>query len=152
VDFVEGMVRLDNWINLEMNAKDAAAICALRKVLEDILLISVQQPEEVLNLDERYQKAIGVIRALSEMTAGDFEITRDTGISTDRESSFGGRGPGGPSGFGGGKFPRNDGGNFRGGYQGQSGGYQGQSGGYQRGGFNNSNRGFNNRRGFGYGR
>ena len=86
IDFVEGVVRLDNWINLEMDPLEAATICALRKVLDDILLVVVQQPEEVLNLDQNYQKAIGVIRELSEMTAGDYQITRETGTAMDRGS------------------------------------------------------------------
>lgn len=156
IDFVEGVVRLDNWINLEMDPVEAATICALRKVLDDILLVVVQQPEEVLNLDENYQKAIGVIRSLSEMTAGDYQITRDTGISVDRESNFN-RGPGsfggGPSGFSN-KFQRTDGSGFNnnnnrgGGYNSnRGGGNYGNRGG---GGYGNGNRGFNNnRRGFG---
>lgn len=142
VEYVEGVVRLDNWINLEMNAVDAATICALRKVLEDILLIVVQQPEEVLNLDENYQKALGVIRSLSEMKAGDFQITRETGITVDHESNFNNRGSfvGGPSGFGGGKFSRNNSGGS--GYSRSFGGNRGYGGGY------GNNRG----RGYGYGR
>jgi ATP-dependent RNA helicase A len=166
VDFVEGVVRLDNWINLEMNPTEAATLCALRKVLDDILLVVVSQPEDVLNLDESYQKAIGVIRSLSEMSAGDYEITRETGIGVDRESNFN-RGPGsfggssGPSGFGGGKFQRNEtpgsygrsDGNSYGRSDGNSYGSGNNSGGYRgyrggggfngnRGGFGGSGRGY----------
>lgn len=163
VDFVEGSVRLDNWINLDMNPQDAAVICGLRNALEEILIHVVAQPDEVLNLDDKYQKAIGVIKSLAEFTAGDYQISRQQGITADRESNFG-RYQGGPSGFGGGKFSRNDepgfsdGSNsssFRGGFN--SGGYRGGfNSGYQRGsygapGFNNRG-GFNNRRGFGYSR
>lgn len=170
VDFVEGTVRLDNWLNLDMNPQDAAVVCGLRKALDEILINVVAQPEEVLNLDEKYQKILGVIRNLAEFTAGDFQISREQGITTDRESSFG-RNQGGPSGFGGGKFARNDGSSFTsgdfnsGGYNsgGNSSGYRGGSNsrgfrggfnsGYQRGsygspGFNNRG-GYNNRRGFG---
>lgn len=86
-------------------------------------------PEDVLNLDENYQKALGVIRKLSEFTAGDYQITRETGISANQSSGFN-RGPGGFNN----KFARGSGG-YRG----------GNSGGFNRG-------GFNNRRGFGYGR
>lgn len=143
IDFVEGTVRLDNWLNLEMNPLDAAVVCGLRKALEEILIHVVAQPDEVLNLDERYQKVLGVIRSLAEFSAGDYQITRDQGISADRESNFGRQS--GPSGFGGGKFQRNDGGqgSFRGNYG--SGGYQrgnyGSGGGFNRGGGYNSNRG-----------
>ncbi|XP_070497606.1 dosage compensation regulator mle isoform X2 [Chironomus tepperi] len=149
VDFVEGVVRLDNWLNFEMDPNDAAVICALRNVLDEILLIAVQQPDEVLNLDEKHMKAIGVIKSLSEMTAGDYQITRETGISTDRESNFGRSFGGGPSGFGGGKFQRTEGyggGGFnRGSGYNRGGGYNNRGGGFNRGGG-----GYNNRRGFGY--
>lgn len=175
VDFVEGAVRLDNWLNFEMDPNDAAVVCALRTALEEILLNVVAQPDEILNLDERYQKVLGVIRNLAEFSAGDFQITRDQGISADRESNFGRNH--GPSGFGGGKFQRNDnGGGFGGGFGGggnfsgngggfggfnrggggfgsnRGGGGFGNRGGYGSGGFNRGfNRGgFSNRRGFGY--
>lgn len=155
VDFIEGVVRLDNWINLEMDPAEAAIICALRKVLDDILFMVVKQPEEVLNLDENYQKALGVIRSLSEMKAGDYQITRDVGISSDRESNFS-RGPGsyggsGPSGYGGAKFQRTDfnSGNNRGGYGNNRGSY-GSGFNNNRGGYNSRGSFGNNRRGSGY--
>jgi ATP-dependent RNA helicase A len=152
VDFVEGVVRLDNWISLEMDPMEAAIICALRKVLDDILLTVVAQPEEVLNLEEDYQKALGVIRSLSEMKAGDYQITRDAGISSDRESNFN-RGPGsyggsGPSGFGGGKFQRTDNSSSFGGNRGGFGNNRGYNN--NRGAYNNRGSYGNNRRGFGY--
>lgn len=151
VEFVEGVVRLDNWLNFEMDPNDAAIICALKNVLDEILLLAVQQPDEVLNLDENHMKAIGVIKSLSEMNAGDYQITRETGLSSDRESNFGRSFGGGPSGFGGGKFQRTEGGfggsgyNNRGG-QGynRGGGFNNRGGGFNRGG------GYNNRRGFGF--
>jgi ATP-dependent RNA helicase A len=153
VDFVEGVVRLDNWINLDMDANDAAVICGLRTVLEDILLQVVQQPDEVLNLDEKYLKALGVIRSLCEMSSGDYEITRESGITVDRQSDFSrntsGNNSGGPSGFGGGKFQRQDYGNSRGSFGNSRGNFGGNRGNYE--GFNNRG-GFNNRRGFGFGR
>lgn len=165
IEFVEGVVRLDNWLNLDMNPEDAAIVCGLRNALEDILICVVAQPEDVLNLEERQQKALNVIKKLAEFTSGDYQISRESGISADRESNFGRSA--GPSGYGGGKFPRNDSfnsgapqrgnfntgfqqrGNFNSGYQQRGGfnsGYQqrgsyGSGGGYNRGGFNN-NRGF----------
>lgn len=158
VDFVDGCVRLDNWLNFDMNPDDAAVVCALRKVLDEILVHVVAQPEEVLNMDESYQNAIAVIRSLAEFSAGDFQISREQGIGADRESNFGRPQGGsfGPSGFGGGKFQRTDSGpsgNFNSGGNYNRGGF---NSGYQRGnygpprGFNRG--GFNNRRGFGFGR
>lgn len=157
VDFIDGGVRLDNWLNLDMNPQDAAVVCGLRNALEEILLYVVAHPEELLNLDQKYSKVLSEIRKLAEFSAGDYQITREQGISSDRESNFR-RQQSGPSGFGGGKFSRNDGGGFtsgnsRGGnfnpdYQQNS---YGSSSGYNRGGFNNNRGGFNDDRGYGYG-
>lgn len=162
VDYVDGLVRLDNWINLEMSPEDCSVVCGLRKALEEILVRAVAQPEEVLNLDERYQKALGVIRKFAEFKAGDYQIDREQGITTDRQSNFGRfEQQSGPSGYGGGKFQRTEGGggfnswtnqgNNQGSYRG-GGGF----GANQRGGFGNQRgRGFNrgggfSRRGFGF--
>lgn len=137
-----------------MDPVDAATICALRKVLDDILHMVVQQPEEVLNLEENYQKALGVIRSLSEMKAGDYQITREAGISSDRESNFS-RGPGsyggsGPSGYGGAKFQRTDFAGNRGGYGNNRGSYGRGSYGNNRGSYGNNRGSYgNNRGGFG---
>ena len=71
------------------------------------------------------------------MDAGDFEITRATGISAQSE-------------FGGNKFPRND--NYGGGFSQGQGGYRGS---YNRGGGYNNHGGSyrgNNRGGYGYNR
>lgn len=139
-----------------MNPNDASVICGLRNALEEILVYVVAQPEEVLNLDDNYQKALSIIKSFAEFSAGDFQIVREQGISTDRESNYGRSQQAGlSSGFGGGKFSRNEGAGS-GGFS--SGGYRGgfNSGFQQRGNFGSSggfNRGgFNNRRGFGHGR
>lgn len=148
VDFVDGKVRLDNWVILDMDPNDCALICALRKALEEILLHIVSQPDDLMQLDENSSKVLGVIRSLAEFPAGDFGINRaQEGVSSDRLSNFGGQGSfnsGGP----GGKFARNDGG----GGGGYSTGNNWQSGnswsqrnsnfGGGRGGYNNNRRGF----------
>lgn len=159
VDFVEGQVRLDNWLNFDMDPHAAAVVCGLRNALEEILVHVVAQPESVLDLDEKYQNALGVIRSLADFSAGDYQITREQGITADRESNFR-RYQGEPSGFGGGKFARTDGGNpsglnsslgfnssavFSSGHNTRGGSFN--SGGYNRGGFRpNTRRGFGNRR------
>lgn len=160
VDYVEGAVRCDNWLILDMNPQDASIVCGLRKALEDILILVVARPDEVLNLEERYQNALSVIRNLAEFSAGDYQINRTEGITPDRESNFG-KSPGGPSGFGGGKFQRtesfnsgsgfNSGGNYNSRGESRSGFNSGnQRGSYGSSGFNRG--GFNNHKGFGYGR
>ncbi len=131
VEFVDNLIRLDNWVNFEIDPQDASAIVALRVIIDDLIVMVSANPEDVLNLEEKYQQAIGVIRKLSEMNAGDYQIQRETGISANQSGNFNPRGPGG---FGGGKFSRGGGGGFN----------RGGSSGFNRG-------GFNNRRGLGFG-
>lgn len=152
IDFVDGKVRLDHWINLAMDPNECAVICALRKALEEILLYVVEHPEDILQMNENYSKILGVIRSLSEFSAGDFGVNRSQdGVATDRLNNYGGgfNNSGGP-GFGGGKFARNDGGSS--GYQGGfSRGNNWQSGNaYQRNNYGGRG-GYNNRGGGGYG-
>lgn len=104
IDYVDKSVRLDNWLNFDMNPDDAAIIAGLRTVIQQLIVLASHNPEDVLNFDEKYQRAIEVIRSLSEMNAGDYQIQRTSGITSDRESNFS-RG----SGYGGGKFARNEG-------------------------------------------
>lgn len=164
VDFVDGKVRLDNWIILNMDPNECAIICGLRKALEEILLYVVSAPEDLLNLEENYAKVLGVIRNLCEFPAGDFEIDRNQegGVSSERLNNFGGgfnSGQGnygnssGGSGFGGGKFSRNDGGSgYRGGYSGGSNNWQSGNS-YQRNNYGGGGRGgYNNRGGYRGGR
>lgn len=50
VDYVDGMIRLDNWINLDMNPQHAAAIVALRPALESLVVRASKNPETILEL------------------------------------------------------------------------------------------------------
>lgn len=47
---IENVVRLDNWINLEMDPKVAAKIVALRPALEALIVKTSRDPEQVLEL------------------------------------------------------------------------------------------------------
>lgn len=107
IDYVDKCVRLDNWLNFEMNPEDAAIIAGLRIVIQQLIVLASHNPEDVLNFDEKYQRAIIVIKNLSEMNAGDYQIQRTSDIAADRESIFS-RGPGG------GKFGRSEG--YQGGF------------------------------------
>lgn len=104
IDYVDKSVRLDNWLNFDMNPDDAAIIAGLRTVIQQLIVLASHKPEDVLNFDEKYQRAIEVIRSLSEMNAGDYQIQRTSGISSDRESNYSR-----DSGYGGVKFARNEG-------------------------------------------
>ncbi|XP_063696057.1 dosage compensation regulator isoform X2 [Culicoides brevitarsis] len=139
VDFTQNQIRLDHWLNFEMDPYQASLICALRPVLADLITQAAESPDEVLNLDPKYQTAVALIKDLCLYDAGDYQIVREQGIGPNTQSrpprSFGGSA--GPSGYGGGKFSR--------------GGYGGNYGGNNRS--NWSNGGYGNRGGYrsGYG-
>lgn len=144
VDVVNNQnVRLDNWLNYEMNPYHASLITALRPAIEDLVVFAAESPDEVLNLPAEKANLIAVLRDLCIMDAGDYGITREKGGTTPLNQRSGG-----PSGMGGGKFSRPGGGygGFgSGGGFGGGGGYQNSGGGYQNRGSNN--RGFQNRGG-----
>ncbi|KAG4077130.1 hypothetical protein HA402_016117 [Bradysia odoriphaga] len=132
-------VRLDGWLNYEMDPYEASLIAALRPALENLIIMASESPEDILNLDAPFRNLIEVVEQLCVMDAGDHEIIRETGItplsqrSTPR--SF-------PSGQGGGKFGRGNGsGNF-------GGNNSGSFGGNNSGNFGGNNSGNNSRGGW----
>lgn len=56
VEYVDGLVKLDNWINLDMNPQHAAAIVALRPALESLVIRAAKDPETILDLSTVEQK------------------------------------------------------------------------------------------------
>ncbi|XP_034934854.1 dosage compensation regulator isoform X2 [Chelonus insularis] len=70
VEFVDGIVRLDNWINLDMDPKHAAAIVALRPALESLVVRAAKEPEKILELSPLEEKVLATIKALCGMNAG----------------------------------------------------------------------------------
>ncbi|XP_026462459.1 dosage compensation regulator isoform X3 [Ctenocephalides felis] len=154
VDYIDNVVRLDNWINLDMDPNEAVAILALRPALESLVVRASSDPEMIMQMGEEDAQVINIIRELCLINAGDFGIEREF-VS---RGSFQGR-PfrGAPGGRGAGKFARgNDSGGFSGGFGGggfNSGGYRGRGsfndgrgggfrGGFNRGGFNGGRGGF----------
>ncbi|XP_055688830.1 dosage compensation regulator isoform X2 [Lutzomyia longipalpis] len=135
IDMVdEKIVRVDNWLNFEMDPKQASLICALRPVIESLVVKASESPDEVLQQEEAYGNAIAAIKDLCVMEAGDHEITRDKGMLPQ---GFRRRDDDGPPN----KFPRGGGfgrggfgGGFGGGY-GRGGGFGGRGGGFRRGGY-----------------
>lgn len=121
VDMVaEKTVRLDNWLNFEMDPYHASLICALRPALENLVVSSSEAPDDLLNMEPKMRELVNVVKELCVMDAGDYQISRETGISPLDQ-----RGPPRqfPSGQGGGKFGRSDfGGNSGGGGGGFGGG------------------------------
>jgi len=56
VEYVDGMIRLDNWINFDMNPEHAAAIVALRPALESLVVRASKDPETILELSPTEEK------------------------------------------------------------------------------------------------
>lgn len=124
------IVRVDNWLNFEMDPEHAAKIGALKPALEDLITVACDNPSSVMQLDGPFAKLVKVIRDLCEQRAGDYQLQRNVGVlpHMSRSSSIG-SGGGGPAkrgrfdggyddnnyGRGGGNSDRDGSGNWRGG-------------------------------------
>ncbi|XP_021944591.1 dosage compensation regulator isoform X2 [Folsomia candida] len=67
VEFIHGMVRLDNWINLKMNPNDASAIVALRPEIEKLVGKLAENPDAYFPLPDLDQRLINLVTELSRM-------------------------------------------------------------------------------------
>lgn len=74
-------VRLDNWINFEMDPYHAALIAALRPAIEELITFAAQSPDEILNLDPPQRNLVDIIKGLCVLNSGDFSIERETGVT-----------------------------------------------------------------------
>ncbi|KAK8730414.1 hypothetical protein OTU49_007995 [Cherax quadricarinatus] len=161
VEAVEGVVRLDGWINLDLPAELAAKILTLRPSLESLIVRGASNPEGITEPSHQDEQVMNCIRQLCRMNAGRYNMEQIGmgGFNTPRPPrQFGGpqmkrmRTDDGPGGFG------DSNGGFRGGYSNNSGfaggrGYgRGSRGGYggSRGGFGGDLGGYGGNRG-GYG-
>lgn len=79
MEYVDGVIRLDNWINLDMNPQHAAAIVALRPALESLVVRASKDPETILELNPIEEKVLSVIKALCSMNACRHELEQITG-------------------------------------------------------------------------
>ncbi|XP_074099664.1 dosage compensation regulator mle isoform X2 [Cotesia typhae] len=79
VEFVDNVIRLDNWINLDINPEQAAAIVALRPALESLVVRAAKDPETILELSPIEDKVLATIKELCGMNAGRFEMDAITG-------------------------------------------------------------------------
>ncbi|XP_075986546.1 dosage compensation regulator mle isoform X2 [Anticarsia gemmatalis] len=150
VEWVDNVVRLDNWLNFDMSPRSAALVTALRPAIEKIVERAAAQPDAALDFSPTEQKVIDCIKALCIVDAGDYNIHREAGPPAFRPDGakrgatrgWGTSGPRGgfvnPGGFGSNQ-----------GFGGNRGGFGGNRGGFNRGGFGN-NQGFGgNQGGFG---
>ncbi|XP_022130411.2 dosage compensation regulator isoform X2 [Pieris rapae] len=178
IEWIDNVIRLDNWLNFEMSPRTAALIAALRPAIERIVERAAAEPDAALQYSPTEQKVLNCVRALCQFTAGDYEIRREISVPTFRSDGpkrgynrgWGTNGPrggfGSSSGFGGNQgYGQNgsfgDRGSFggpagfgnRGGSGNQAGfgsrgGYGNQDGFGSRGGYGNQ-AGFGNRGGYG---
>ncbi|XP_048515742.1 dosage compensation regulator isoform X2 [Athalia rosae] len=79
VEYIDGVVRLDNWINLDMKPTTAAAIVALRPALEGLVIRASKDPETILELSPLDEKVLAVIKAICGMNACRYEMDPITG-------------------------------------------------------------------------
>ncbi|CAH2059307.1 unnamed protein product, partial [Iphiclides podalirius] len=169
VEWVDNVVRLDNWLNFEMSPRTAALVVALRPAIEKLVERAAAEPDAALHFSGVENKVLHCLKELCVFDAGDYNIIRDVSTPTFRmDGAKRGRGWfsnnsnrgnfgstfGAQSGFGNrGAFGNRGGPPNRGGF-GNSGGFGsrggfGNSGGFgSRGGFGNVG-GFNSQDGFG---
>lgn len=96
VDFIkDNTIRLDNWLNFEMDPRHAAALAALKPAIETLITIACDRPDEIGQLEESQEKLINVVKELCVMNAGDYNITRETGVLPFQSRQGGGVGNGG---------------------------------------------------------
>ncbi|XP_076045328.1 dosage compensation regulator mle isoform X2 [Oratosquilla oratoria] len=152
VDAVDGVVRLDGWINLTMSVDQAARVVALRPALEAIVTESAANPEGIQERSPANEKVIDCVRHLCRLNSGrnGMEPLGMGGYNTPRPPrEFGGRSgdeppfkrmrdDNGTGGYGGGGYGGGYGGRGGRGYRGGGRGYFGGSGGGGRGYFGGS--------------
>ncbi|XP_026744887.1 dosage compensation regulator-like isoform X1 [Trichoplusia ni] len=150
VEWIDNVVRLDNWLNFDMKPSTAALVIALRPAVEKIVERAAAEPDAALHFSPIEQKVIDCVKSLCIVDAGDYNIQRETSTPTFRMDGAkrGNRGWGttGPrGGFGGQGFGANQGfGGNRGGFGGTRGGFGGNRGGFgsgNQGGFGNEGQG-----------
>uniref|UniRef100_A0AAG5DB48 RNA helicase n=1 Tax=Anopheles atroparvus TaxID=41427 RepID=A0AAG5DB48_ANOAO len=122
VEWNHGAVRVDDWLNLDMDPCDAGMILALRPCIQDLLVRISADPEEVKSLEQKYYTMLKVVRDLCAFSAGDFEIERPQSFTAFGQGRSDFR-----------KMPRMDGDSDTGNQYGRGRG-GGFSGGYGRGG------------------
>ncbi|KAK2704992.1 hypothetical protein QYM36_017142 [Artemia franciscana] len=87
IEYVDGKVRLDNWINLEMDALVAGKIVALRPRIEKLILLVSQDPEYANALSEQDKHLVKIVKMLCEFDAGRDGL-EDTSSATGRRESY----------------------------------------------------------------
>ncbi|XP_058803551.1 dosage compensation regulator isoform X2 [Phymastichus coffea] len=79
VEYIDNLIKLDNWVNLDMNPEHAAAIVALRPALEGLVVKAAKDPETILELSPLDEKIVALVRNLCGMNACRFQMDPITG-------------------------------------------------------------------------
>ncbi|XP_050425485.1 dosage compensation regulator-like [Adelges cooleyi] len=74
IEYTDDCVVLDDWIRLDMDVKSAAAIVALRPIIEEIMVRAVEQPECILRRTEADRGFIQILRDLCNFNAGTHDM------------------------------------------------------------------------------
>ncbi|PZC80698.1 hypothetical protein B5X24_HaOG214099 [Helicoverpa armigera] len=166
VEWIDNVVRLDNWLNFDMNPRSAALVTALRPAIEKLVERAAAEPDAALQFSPNEQKVVDCIKSLCVIEAGDYNIQRECGVPSFRPDpakrgnrGWGTTGPrgggfGGNQGFGNQGFGNRGGFWGRGGFSGGNPGFEGAPGGFggNQGGFGGNQGGFGgNQGGFGSG-
>ncbi|XP_017839109.1 dosage compensation regulator isoform X2 [Drosophila busckii] len=74
------IVRVDNWLTFEMDPEHAAKLGALKPAMEELITMACDNPGNVLKLEEPYVKLVQVVRKLCIQSAGDYQLSRNSGV------------------------------------------------------------------------
>ncbi|GFY54116.1 ATP-dependent RNA helicase A protein [Trichonephila inaurata madagascariensis] len=74
VEFVNGFVQIDRWINLKMPPRDAAVIVALQPAIEDLIMHIATEPQTVTDPQPVNKKIVDLIARLCDINAGKFNL------------------------------------------------------------------------------
>jgi ATP-dependent RNA helicase A len=75
IDFSNGFVQIDNWINLKMDVKSASAIVALRPAIECLIVHASEEPESISSLNEADTKLLDVLKQLCSFNSGRYNLS-----------------------------------------------------------------------------
>ncbi|XP_061380109.1 dosage compensation regulator isoform X2 [Danaus plexippus] len=151
VEWIDNMVRLDNWLNLEMSPRTATLVTSLRPAIERIVERAAAKPDAALQFSPQEIQVIDCLKELCVMDAGDYNIQRQTPTVAYRPNEYkrghtrgwGTNAPRGSTGFHAG-FSNQPSGFGNVGFRGQRRGFSNHGIGY-----GNQGEGFGNQRGFG---
>ncbi|XP_066965317.1 ATP-dependent RNA helicase A protein-like isoform X3 [Macrobrachium rosenbergii] len=137
VEAVEGAVRLDGWVYLDLDPEIAAKIMVLRPCIDALIVRGTSDPEHITELSRLNERILNCIRQLCRLNAGRFEMDP---ILMGNTGSF--RPPHQFCNFGGGPPNKR--------MRGDDGPSGGDPGGFRPGGLYTANRGFASSGGLGY--